>query len=86
VLLQPVVLANLLFLGLIASLICYFIWNIAVKKIGVVKTTNYIYLIPGVTLITSWLVINETITYLAIIGACMILSGVYLVQKQQQTK
>ena len=81
VLKHPVVLANLLFLGLIASLLCYFLWNTAIKKIGVIQTTNYIYLIPLVTLITSSLVIDEKITPLAIIGACMILSGVYLAQK-----
>jgi len=86
ILMQPVVLMNLLFLGLIASLLCYFIWNIAVKKIGVVITTNYIYLIPMVTLITAWIVINENITFIAILGACMILSGVYLAQKQSKDK
>ena len=77
-LLQPVVLANLLFLGLVASLLCYFLWNTALKNIGVVRTTNYIYLIPLVTLITSTLVIDEKITPIAIIGAIMIISGVYL--------
>lgn len=83
---QPVVIMNLLFLGLIASLLCYFIWNTAVKKIGVVITTNYVYLIPLVTLITSRLVINEKITYIAILGAFMILSGVYIAQKQKKLK
>ena len=81
-LLQPVVLFNLLFLGLIASLLCYFLWNTAIKKIGVIHVTNYIYAIPLVTLITSYIVINEEITYLAIFGSILILSGVYLAQKQ----
>ena len=81
ILVHPVVLANLLFLGLIASLLCYFVWNMAVKKIGVVPTTNYIYLIPLVTLITASLIIDEKITEIAIIGACLILSGVYIAQK-----
>ncbi|MCL2073334.1 MAG: DMT family transporter [Marinilabiliaceae bacterium] len=80
-LLKPVVLYNLLFLGIIASLLCYFLWNTAIKKIGVIHVTNYIYAIPLVTLITSYIVINERIAPLAIVGSIMILSGVYLAQK-----
>ncbi|MCD8193376.1 MAG: DMT family transporter [Tannerellaceae bacterium] len=81
VLIQPMVWINLLFLGLLASLLCYLMWNTAVKNLGVVRTTNYIYLVPMVTLITSYLVINETITWLAIIGSVFILSGVYIAEK-----
>lgn len=81
VLTLPVVWINLLFLGLLASLLCYLMWNTAVKHLGVVRTTNYIYLVPMVTLITSYLVIHETITWLAIIGSVFILSGVYIAEK-----
>ena len=80
VLMQPVVVFNLLFLGVIASLMCYFLWNRTVKELGVVTTTNYIYLIPPVTLLTSALVIDEQITVIAIIGLVLILSGVYIAQ------
>ena len=80
-LLNPVVLFNMLFLGMIGSLLCFFLWNTAIKKIGVIHVTNYIYAIPLVTVITSYLAINEKITYYAIIGSIMILSGVYLAQK-----
>lgn len=78
---QPVVFINLLFLGLIASLLCYIMWNTAVKELGVIRTTNYIYVVPLVTLLTSAIVINETITYIALIGSAFILSGVYVAEK-----
>ena len=81
ILMQPVVWGNLLFLGLIASLLCYFLWNTAVKKLGAVRTTNYVYLIPLVTLLTSIIVIDEKITWIALAGAILILGGVALTER-----
>lgn len=79
--LQPLVLGNLLFLGLIASLLCYIMWNTAVKELGVIQTTNYIYVVPLVTLITSAIVIDEIITGIALLGSVFILAGVYVAEK-----
>lgn len=78
---DPVIIANLSFLGIVASLLCYIMWNGAVKKLGVVQTSNYIYLVPLVTLITSTIVIHEQITPIAIMGSILILSGVYISEK-----
>ena len=36
ILFQPLVIANLLFLGVIASMLCYIMWTLAVKRLGVV--------------------------------------------------
>jgi len=81
VLQRPVVWGNLLFLGILASLFCYFLWNKAVKTLGAVRTTNYVYIAPLVTLLTSAIVINETITLIAVIGALLILTGVALAER-----
>ena len=51
VLRQPVVYLNLLFLGLIASSLCYVTWYIVVDKLGAVKANNFIYFNPLVTMI-----------------------------------
>lgn len=78
---SPVVVLNLLFLGVVASLLCYIAWNNAIKVLGVVQTSNYIYLIPLVTLIASALVIHERITCIALIGSVCIILGVYIAEK-----
>jgi drug/metabolite transporter (DMT)-like permease len=80
---QPVVYWNLLFLGVAASLLCFFFWNMVIKKLGAVQTTNYVYLIPVVTLIFSSLLLDETITVFALAGMLCILTGVFLSQKSQ---
>ena len=81
ILFQPLVIANLLFLGVIASMLCYIMWTLAVKRLGVVCAANYIYVVPLVTLITSAVVIDERITLIALIGCAFILSGVYLAER-----
>lgn len=79
---NPTVVGNLLFLGIVASLICYWTWNMVLEKLGAIKATNYLYLNPIVALITSWLVLNERITPLALIGTGLILVGMYMAQKK----
>lgn len=71
-------LSNLLFLGVVASSICYVVWNFTVDKLGVIKTNNYIYLIPAITLIFSVLILNEKITLFSSLGAIFIFLGVYI--------
>lgn len=78
---EPTTLMNIIFLGLVASMTCYIMWNKAVKHLGTIRTSNYIYTIPLITLITSSIVINEVITGFALLGALLIISGVYISEK-----
>ncbi len=80
-LLTPVVLGNLLFLGIIASFVCFILWNKAVKELGGVRASNYIYLGPLVTLITAAILLHEQITAIAIFGAILIVGGVYFAER-----
>lgn len=81
VLMQPVVFLNLLYLGIVASLLCFFLWNTVVKNLGAVRTTNYIYMIPLVTMLTSVIVLDEIITLASLAGAALILTGVVLAER-----
>ena len=82
VLLQPAVLFNLLFLAVLASLICYVLWNVVLKQLGTVRASNYIYLNPLVTMIASFLILDEKITLVALGGAACIVCGVYWAEKK----
>mgnify|MGYP000043212160 FL=1 len=84
VLLKPVVLANLFFLGVVASMLCYILWTVTIKKLGMLRTTNYIYVIPMVTLLASSLVIHEHITLIALTGSVLILLGVYMAERRSK--
>ena len=82
VLTQPAVVLNLLFLGVVASLLCYAAWSLIVKHLGSTRTTNYLYINPVVATITSAALLGERITPLAVAGAAMILAGIWMVEKR----
>jgi drug/metabolite transporter (DMT)-like permease len=76
-------LLNLLFLGVVASALCYVSWNYAVQVLGPVKTSAYIYLVPVVTIIFSALILAETITLVAGLGMALILLGIALSEREK---
>ena len=75
---QSVNLLNILFLGVGASAICFASWNYAVKLVGAVKISIYIYLVPILTIINAVLILDEPFTWIAAIGTLFTLSGVLL--------
>ena len=78
---KPVVYLNLLFLGIVASMLCYMVWNAAVQVLGASQTANYIYINPLVTLLTSALFLSETLTPVSLLGTACIIGGVYMAER-----
>lgn len=78
VLLKPEVMGNMLFLGLFASMIAYVIWAQSIKRLGAVRASNYLYVQPIVTLIASFLILNENISLVGYIGCGLILVGLWV--------
>ena len=85
-LIQPVNLFNILFLGFGASALCFVTWNSAVKRLGAVKTSVYIYAVPVITVITSILVLHERITGIAVFGIVLTLAGLLVSQGRRLLK
>ena len=75
---KPVNLLNIVFLGVCASALCFVTWNLAVKILGAVKTSVYIYMTPVITVITSIIVLGETITKAAVFGILLTLTGLFI--------
>ena len=82
-LLKPVNLLNLLYLGLCASALCFVTWNVAVSRLGAVRTSVYIYLSPVVTIVASWLLLGDPVLPMALLGAALTLVGLVLSQRRQ---
>lgn len=74
--------ANIIFLGLGASAACFVTWNAAVKILGSIKTSVYIYLVPVVTTIFSILILHEKITWIGIVGIVLTLLGLFMSEKR----
>ena len=57
---RPQVIGNLLFLGCLASMICFLTWNWCIAKLGAVKATNWVYFNPITTMIfAAWVQIGR---------------------------
>ena len=83
---NPVYLLNILFLGLGASALCFVTWNFAVKILGAVKTSIYIYLVPVITVAASVLIIHELFTWITGIGTVLTLAGLLISEKKHMRK
>ena len=84
VLLRSDVLWNLLFLGVVASMLCFLVWNWVIGKLGAVIATNWVYFNPITTIIFAWWLLHEQITVWFLLGTCLILLGMYLADKRKQ--
>lgn len=71
-------LLNILYLGLGASALCFVTWNLAVKALGAVKTSVYIYMVPVITVVTSVLVLKEPVTWVSLMGTVLAVAGLFL--------
>ncbi|MFP3919814.1 DMT family transporter [Lysinibacillus telephonicus] len=83
---NPVNLFNMFFLGLGASALCFVTWNFAIKKLGAIKTSIYIYLVPVITVITAMIVLHEPLTWMAILGTFLTLTGLFISETKMITK
>lgn len=73
---------SVLYLAVVASCICMYLWNVSINNIGLIKTNNFLYLLPVFTLLTSLLFAQNEVTIYSIIGTISIISGIYISDKQ----
>ena len=78
---SPKMILNLLFLGVLASAVCFTIWSMSVKAIGTITSIIYIYLSPALTVITAYIILGETITSKGFIGCILVILGLFLSNK-----
>ena len=75
---------NILFLGIVASMLCFLGWNWCLARLGTVRATNFLYLNPVIAIVSSALVLGERVTWIAVLGAVCILAGLVYVDRDRQ--
>lgn len=75
------VIGAIFYLGAIASAGCLWLWNVSVNKIGVVRTNNFLYLLPIVSLITSALLMQGEVTGITICATALIVAGIVVADR-----
>lgn len=79
----PSVLFNLLFLSIVASLLCFLVWNWVIRRLGPVVATNWVYFNPITTIVFAWWLLHEQITVWFLLGTILILIGMYLADRRK---
>ena len=77
------VLGSVAYLGLLASTVSYLLWNYAIQQLGSVRATTYIYLEPLVTMAVAAAMLGDSITWIALLGAALIIGGLFLTKLKQ---
>lgn len=70
--------AAILYSGLGALVVAYFLWYYGVRRIGPTRTALYGNLQPLIALLVAWLTLSEVPTAWQLVGAATIVSGVVL--------
>ena len=86
VLLRPDVFWNLMFLSVVASMVCYVMWNWVIAKLGAVVATNWVYFNPIVTILFAWWLLSEKITVWFLLGSVLIIAGMLLSERRLFTR
>ena len=76
------ILLTFIFYGTFPSIISYLIWNNGVKEIGPTNAGVYTYLLPVFGIISSIIFIDETFLVYHLLGAILILIGIFLVSRK----
>lgn len=78
---RPAVWGNLAFLGLICSMAAYVLWSLAVGRLGALKSGNYLYVSPLVTLLLSAWLLGEQVSIIGYLGCALIMAGLIISEK-----
>ncbi len=68
----------LVFLGVFNSFIAYLFWNYALEKSDTFKVGLTYYLMPVFSTLEAWILLGEKISVLQLVGAGVILGGIFL--------
>lgn len=77
---RPIIIGNLLYLGVLASLVCFLLYNVVISKIGVITTNNYGYLNPIITFVFAIIILNDPFSWTCLIGIIITLFGLWIAQ------
>lgn len=72
---------TLLLLAVLSSSLAFIIYVQVIKEIGIAKANMFVNLISVFTLIASYYILKEKITFNSIIGISLVISGLYMSQK-----
>jgi drug/metabolite transporter (DMT)-like permease len=77
---------GILFLGIFCSGLAYIAWYDALQMLSAAQTGVFLYLEPSVAVIVAAFILAEPITWGSLLGGAVILTGVWLVNREQRQR
>ena len=74
--LSPAVLAGILYTGVGCSFLSFWLWTLAVDRIGPVRAGMVYYSLPLFAAAGSFLVLGERVTEAQLMGGCLVIGGI----------
>jgi drug/metabolite transporter (DMT)-like permease len=73
--------ALLLYLGVLATLLGYILWNVGLRGLGPTRAVSYTYAISPLAVVIGALVLDDTITPWLVLGGALVIGGIGLTQR-----
>ena len=74
--------STVIFLGLFPTVIGYVLWYVALEIKSASEISVYLYFIPVLSIVFSYILVRDKITWLFIFGGALVILGLYVVSKQ----
>ena len=68
--------ALLLYLGVLATLLGYILWNVGLRGIGPTRAVSYTYAISPLAVLIGAVVLDETVTLWLVLGGALVVGGI----------
>ncbi|WP_407313968.1 DMT family transporter [Desulfosporosinus sp. SB140] len=76
---------SILYMSVFASVLGYLFQMVAIQRIGAPRTAIFINLVPIFTIIQSITILGESITLFKLMGAAIVITGVYLATRPESS-
>ena len=73
--------AALVFSGGLSTGLAYYLWNIAVRRVGPSQTAAFSNLVPFVALVAAFLLLREPVTLAQVLGGALIVGGLVVMRR-----
>lgn len=78
--------ALLLYLGLLATLLGYILWNLGLKRLGPTRSVTYAYGIPPLAVLFGAVFLDEPVTAWLALGGALVVGGIALAQRSSAAR
>lgn len=67
------------YLGILPGAVAYWAWSVALSRMDASRAVTYLYLVPPVSIVVSFIWLGELPTWISLVGGILAMSGVLLV-------